>query len=111
MTHYAVLLLFYSTFWLIVVAGNLGLSLLLSSIVMFVIVRYLGDLFISRINDKSQFAKVLLMFGQAFEFIAGLLIIFEGKGYYVSKKALAESDSAEHAHLNVIQEEGISTKQ
>lgn len=63
MTHFAVLMLFYGTYWLIVVAANLDLSLLLSSIVTFIAVRFFGDILVNLINDKSQFAKVLLLFG------------------------------------------------
>ena len=55
--------MFYSTFWLVVVAANLDLTLIVIAYSSFMVVYLLGEVVMSLINDKSHFAKTLLLIG------------------------------------------------
>ena len=61
--HYAILTLFYSTFWLLVVAAGLDLSILLWNTVSFVLISLIMRILVGVVNDRSQFAKIILIIG------------------------------------------------
>lgn len=61
--HYAILTLFYSMFWLLVVAAGLDLSIMLSSCILFVVVSLVMRVLVGIVNDRSQFAKKILLIG------------------------------------------------
>ena len=84
--HYAILTLFYSTFWLLVVAAGLDLSILLWNIVSFVLTSLIMRILIGVINDRSQFAKMILIIGQCLALLAGFLFMLAGKGYFAEQR-------------------------
>lgn len=60
LVHYAVLLLFYSSFYLINVTGILNLQMMMFACCLFLVVNFIADMVAQLVNDKSQVAKNLL---------------------------------------------------
>ena len=80
--HQAILMLFYSTFFLIMVTGILNLQLMMFACCIFLVFNFFADLIVQFINDKSQMAKNLLFLSQFLSFLAGVFVVLAGKGYF-----------------------------
>lgn len=84
--HYAIITLFLSTFWMIIVSINVSRAFMFILIVP-IIFELVGYILAGAVNDKSQFAKLFLIVAQFFTLIAGIMTIWISNIYYEMKMA------------------------
>lgn len=65
------------------VAANIELIFLAICLAMHFFLKFLGNLIATYLNDKSQYAKFLLIFSQIIGLVGGLFMMYAATNYYV----------------------------
>ena len=78
---YIVISLELSTLWMIIVSANMPMYFLTICLASHFLIRFVGGVIASKLNGSSERAKSLIIVGQIFGLIGGVMMIYAANNY------------------------------
>lgn len=83
------------TLWMIAVAANMDLVVIIVALTLYQLTRHLSNLICSLLNNQSQFAKIFLIVGCMCGVAGGVLMIISSMNYYANEDEKTDQRSEE----------------
>jgi len=76
---------------MIVISANMDISFLTGCLLIYFFIRFLANIGSTFVNDNSQLSKLFLIIAQLFGLLAGLMMTYAAKHYYIADKKIKDN--------------------